>query len=545
MLKALEAVQQGMSIREAAARFAVPKSTLGDRASGRVTHGDVSGPQKYLTTAEERELGRFLIRCASIGYPKSRYDVISLVQSIIDEKGIHKTLSSGWWQMFCKRNPSITLRAPAALSKARAYASDPDLIARYFDVLEETLEHHNLLGKPCNIFNMDETGMSLDPKSVKCVYKKGEKNPLAPSCGSKDQITVVACVNAAGYCMPPLVILDRVSLPAYFHVGEVPGTKYGLSRKGWIDRELFRQWFILHFLRYAPSDHPLLLLLDGHSSHFCPDTVHLAAEHDIIILVLPPNATHLLQPLDKGIFGPLKAYWKQECHKYMSEHPGEVVSRYSFSRILSQAWERCMRLSNVRAGFKVTGVYPLDRQVALKPFKSSSVTSSAKKAYQPMLSPAPKVRKQANDDGHSDHDSDPGGATPGKYKSADDPGQTIGARTHPMLSSEESDTDSKQQRDKREHTPDSMQALIYCSQTKKFLKTPVAPPKKIEPSKVKLCGRVLTSKENMDKLDHKAKAKEENARLRAEKQRIAAEKRAKKAAKKAEPKPIISSGIVM
>ena len=125
-----------------------------------------------------------------------------------------------------------------------------------------------------------------------------------------------------------------------------------------------------------------------------------------------------------------------------------------------------------------------------------------------------------------------------------------------MLSSEESDTDSKQQRDKREHTPDSVQALIYCSQTKKFLKTPVAPPKKIKPSKVKSCGRVLTSKENMDKLDHEAKAKEENTRLRAEKrriaaekraekQRIAAEKRAKKAAKKAEPKPIISSGIVM
>ena len=176
---------------------------------------------------------------------------------------------------------------------------------------------------------------------------------------------------------------------------------------------------------------------------------NLAAEHDIIIFVLPPNATHLLQPLDKGTFGPLKAYWKQECHKYMSEHPGEVVSRYSFSTILSQAWERCMRLSNVRAGFQVTGVYPLDRQVALKSFKSSSLTSSTKRAYQPMLSPAPKVRERARDDGHSDHDPDPEEATPAKYKSADEPGQTGGAQTYmyPMLSSEESDTDSKQQRD--------------------------------------------------------------------------------------------------
>ena len=101
-----------------------------------------------------------------------------------------------------------------------------------------------------------------------------------------------------------------------------------------------------------------------------------------------------------------------------------------------------------------------------------------------------------------------------------------------------------------------MQALIYCSQTKKFLKTPVEPPKKIKPSKVKSCGRILTSIENIDKLDHETKAKEEKARLRAEKrriaaekhvekQRIAAEKHAKKAAKLAEPKHIVSSGNVI
>lgn len=138
MLNALDSVQKGMSIREAAARFGVPKSTLGDRVSGRVTHGSISGPQKYLNALEESELASFLMRCASIGYPKSRFEIISLVQAIIDDKGINATLTSGWWQMFCKRNPSITLRVPSALSKARAYASDPELIGRYFDLLEET-----------------------------------------------------------------------------------------------------------------------------------------------------------------------------------------------------------------------------------------------------------------------------------------------------------------------------------------------------------------------------------------------------------------------
>ena len=61
------------------------------------------------------------------------------------------------------------------------------------------------------------------------------------------------------------------------------------QKEGWIDRDLFHQWFAFHFLRYAPQERPLLLLLDGHSSHFCPETVHLADEHDIVVFILPPN----------------------------------------------------------------------------------------------------------------------------------------------------------------------------------------------------------------------------------------------------------------
>ena len=382
MTKALDAVsRREMSIREASERFNVPRSTLGDRASGRVQHGSTSGPNRYLTSGEERELASFVIRCASIGFPKTRHEVISLVQSIVDSKHIDTVVSSGWWQAFCKRNPTVTLRAPAPLSKARAHATDPELISRYYDLLEETLTQHDLQHKPCQIYNMDETGLPLNPKSVKCVYKKGEKNPLAPCSGDKSQITVVTCVSAGGSTMPPLVIIKRKkNLPSYYKVGEVPGTKYGLSERGWIDRGLFREWFQFLFLRFLPAERPVLLLMDGHSSHFCPDTIRLAAEQDVIIFVLPPNATHLLQPLDKGTFGPLKTYWREECHHYMTRNPGEHVTKYVFSEVFSKAWDRCMTPSNVRAGFKVTGVCPFNRNAAQKMVKSG--------VYLPMLSPA-------------------------------------------------------------------------------------------------------------------------------------------------------------
>ena len=47
MEKALnEVINNGMSVRRAALEYNIPKSTLGDRVSGRVIPGSTSGPKK-------------------------------------------------------------------------------------------------------------------------------------------------------------------------------------------------------------------------------------------------------------------------------------------------------------------------------------------------------------------------------------------------------------------------------------------------------------------------------------------------------------------
>ena len=56
-----------------------------------------------------------------------------------------------------------------------------------------------------------------------------------------------------GYCIPPFVIFDRKTLNPSLTTGEVPGTSYGLSSNGWMDQNLFSDWFSHHFLVYAPA----------------------------------------------------------------------------------------------------------------------------------------------------------------------------------------------------------------------------------------------------------------------------------------------------
>lgn len=55
----------------------------------------------------------------------------------------------------------------------------------------------------------------------------------------------------------------------------------------WIDMELFLDYYFF-FLSYAPPIRPLLIM-DGHSSHFCPEVITAAAAEKVILCALPPH----------------------------------------------------------------------------------------------------------------------------------------------------------------------------------------------------------------------------------------------------------------
>ena len=120
----------------------------------------------------------------------------------------------------------------------------------------------------------------------------------------KTNITVIACGNhstngISGKTQSPLPLKKSQAQCTAWAVG-------GLTL-------LFEAWFTDQFLAYALKTRPLLLILDGHASHYQPNLVRLAAKECVILFFLPPHCTHLAQPLNKGAFSPLKTYWHQEC----------------------------------------------------------------------------------------------------------------------------------------------------------------------------------------------------------------------------------------
>jgi len=52
------------------------------------------------------------------------------------------------------------------------------------------------------------------------------------------------------------------------------------------------------------------------SSHFTAKVLKMARQSDISFISLPPNSTHLTQPLDVAFFKPIKTAWHQVLEKH-------------------------------------------------------------------------------------------------------------------------------------------------------------------------------------------------------------------------------------
>ncbi|XP_019854203.1 PREDICTED: uncharacterized protein LOC100641974 isoform X2 [Amphimedon queenslandica] len=409
LLAAAEVRAGKCTLREASEKYSIPKSTLWDRLSGKVPFGATSGPERYLNDTEEEQLVKFLVGAAKIGFPRSKKQVITIVQASLAKKrgcsvdDIHVT--SGWWTSFKKRHPMLTLRSGSKLSYRRLLASSPETINAYFDTLEEAMQKNKLQNSPMLIYNCDETGFPLEHKPCKVIGVCGQRDLPSITSGDKTQITVLAACSASGNLIPPMIIFDRKRLKPTTHmIGEVPGTVYASSKKGWIDSEIFLDWFVNCFLLNIPPQRPVLLLVDGHSSHYHPDVIRKATENHIILFCLPPHTTHLCQPLDRSCYSPLKAAYNQQCQQFLCTNPGQVINRFNFTSIFAKAWAQAMTPSNIIMGFRATGVYPLNRYIVLQHVTNSDdnceIDELASKMgmYVPLYSPSKYQHQQLIDE---------------------------------------------------------------------------------------------------------------------------------------------------
>ena len=84
----------------------------------------------------------------------------------------------------------------------------------------------------------------------------------------------------------------------------------------------------------------MVLIFDGHHSHISLELIELAKNNNIHLLCLPPHSTHLLQPLDVSVFGPVMSTWKEVLKEYQIETCAGTVTEENFPSLIARLWEQ-------------------------------------------------------------------------------------------------------------------------------------------------------------------------------------------------------------
>jgi hypothetical protein len=212
---------------------------------------------------------------------------------------------------------------------------------------------------------MDESGFNCSPGRSPIYCKRGAKNAFCfvPN-NLKQQYTVVSCINAAGDYLPPLILYKgtELGLMESWCQGGPENCVYQVSPSGWMEASTMVSWFRDCFLPFVPSGKKLLIF-DGHVSHMSLRLIELARENQVALLCLPAHSSHILQPLDVGVFSHVKRDFAKINAEYQRRTGCVNISKGVFPSLFKKLGEKdhetrrqtCFKRSHAIAGFESTG----------------------------------------------------------------------------------------------------------------------------------------------------------------------------------------------
>lgn len=380
--KARDAVSAGTSIRTAAEKFSIKRETLRKalkRSPSKVKCALKPGRSPVLNAREEELIVKKILVCAEWGYPIDRLEIRCIVKAYLDEQK-RKELrfkenlpNIDWVRSFLQRHQELTARMCQNIKSVRSKV-DAAAVNSYFDNLEETLDEV----PAANILNYDETNLTDDPGSKKVITKRGTKRVDRILDATKQSTSIMMAGTGDGKLLPPYIVYKSIYLHDIWCNGGPPGCRFNTSKSGWFDQKCFEDWFESVALRYL-KDLPgkKVIIGDNLSSHLSVNVITKCEENNISFVFLPPNSTHILQPLDVAFFRPFKMAWSRVLTAWKTKHAG-TLGKAQFPHHLSLALESMQNTPSIlKSGFRKCGLIPINRNPVLATLPQSDLNSSA------------------------------------------------------------------------------------------------------------------------------------------------------------------------
>ncbi|KAI0993422.1 hypothetical protein K3495_g14762 [Podosphaera aphanis] len=247
--------------------------------------------------------------------------------------------------------------------------------------LKEDLEHHFAEFARC----VDKFGIQADDfynfvgtkfqirvvAGEKVLLPEDSEAACVSDPDNRELVTVVATIGAAGRLVSPMIIFKGAyHLRNNFDNNMDPDILWARSESGFTNDRLglkYLENFDL-FTREKTVEAFRLLIFDGHGSHLTQSFIDFCWKAKICPFLLPPHLTHVLQPLDVGVFSILKHNFKRAVRREVFLGATEI-KKADFFRFFQRFYAMSVTPDIAIPVFRKSGLVPVDSSYALKKLK--------------------------------------------------------------------------------------------------------------------------------------------------------------------------------
>ncbi|CAF3332606.1 unnamed protein product [Rotaria socialis] len=357
--KLIDAINSDLSSVVASNEFNVPERTI--RAHRQKPDQKIGGGRpRYLNDEQEDYLVSLFKLLPEFGFTITANVALKLSNEYFKSIGLSFVPRRKWLKLFIKRHRTeVKWKKEEKMEKIRAQKFTEQTRKSWFSLLKSTLIKLDLMDKPAQIFNCDETGFSDKTKRQHVIVTSTTRHVFEKDGGGgKHHTTALIAINAAGQVISPFIVYAGKTLMNVWCKGGPDGSRYA----GWIDSCSFEYWLKEMFIpATAHLNRPVLLIMDGHNAHVNLNIINLMKQHNIACLILPPHCTHSLQPIDVVLFNNVKIDWCDIVKNYFkSGH--KSIRNADIPRLMKRLFIEKQSFSTTRivSSFSRSGIWPFN-----------------------------------------------------------------------------------------------------------------------------------------------------------------------------------------
>ncbi|KFZ24325.1 hypothetical protein V502_01196, partial [Pseudogymnoascus sp. VKM F-4520 (FW-2644)] len=257
-----------------------------------------------------------------------------------------------------------------AIARVRVTSHDISTVENWFSEYLAWCTQHNI--QPQDIHNFDETGFRVGvAPGEEVVVPAYITEMYVPMAENRKSVTVIESICAIGKEHPPVITVQgRQHMESWYNEKLSGDELVLLSDSGYTNSEL-AMIFLEHFIKHTgagPDKSKKVLLMDSHISHTTPEFVLRATEMNIHPYPFPSHLTHVMQPLDVGVFQPYK-HWHKKAVQHAMRSLDIDYNIASFFRDIAEIRTNTFKKGTIIRAFRDSGMWPINPKEALKKMK--------------------------------------------------------------------------------------------------------------------------------------------------------------------------------